>query len=245
MEFRIPLLGLFNGKVFYCTIAVSIAVLLASTSHGATLVQVDFNEPATDPTVGGTWNVIADDVGAPYALLDNTGAASGISLGSFAGAWGFSSTSTANEGAYDGGIFDNAASDLFTSDGIATFDLFGFSSSDLVNVKVAASSNTGDRLGDYLFDGLFANALGTAISDDFDADSDGFDNGSIMEWNLTGSTSYTFEFIDENTPSGNVAILSGLIVEVTSVPEPASIAIWSILGLGLAGFGYYRIRQKN
>lgn len=30
-----------------------------------------------------------------------------------------------------------------------------------------------------------------------------------------------------------------------AVPEPASIAIWSILGLGLAGFGYYRERRKK
>lgn len=28
------------------------------------------------------------------------------------------------------------------------------------------------------------------------------------------------------------------------VPEPASIAIWSLIGLGLAGFGYYRTRRK-
>lgn len=31
----------------------------------------------------------------------------------------------------------------------------------------------------------------------------------------------------------------------TSVPEPTSIAIWSLIGLGLAGFGYYRVRRKK
>ena len=30
----------------------------------------------------------------------------------------------------------------------------------------------------------------------------------------------------------------------TAVPEPASVAIWSLIGLGLAGFGYFRIRRK-
>ena len=30
-----------------------------------------------------------------------------------------------------------------------------------------------------------------------------------------------------------------------AVPEPASIAIWSLIGLGLAGFGYTRIRRKK
>ena len=31
----------------------------------------------------------------------------------------------------------------------------------------------------------------------------------------------------------------------TAVPEPASVAIWSILGLALSGFGYYRARRKE
>ena len=29
------------------------------------------------------------------------------------------------------------------------------------------------------------------------------------------------------------------------VPEPASVAIWSVIGLGLVGFGYYRTRRKK
>ena len=37
---------------------------------------------------------------------------------------------------------------------------------------------------------------------------------------------------------------SGLTTEV-AIPEPASIAIWSLIGLGLAGFGYYRVRRKQ
>ena len=30
-----------------------------------------------------------------------------------------------------------------------------------------------------------------------------------------------------------------------TIPEPASIAIWSLLGLGLSGFGYWRVRRKK
>ena len=29
------------------------------------------------------------------------------------------------------------------------------------------------------------------------------------------------------------------------VPEPASIAIWSLIGLALTGFGYYRVRRNK
>ncbi len=39
--------------------------------------------------------------------------------------------------------------------------------------------------------------------------------------------------------------LSRFVVEFEAVPEPASIAIWSMLGLGLAGFGYYRMRRSK
>jgi hypothetical protein len=34
------------------------------------------------------------------------------------------------------------------------------------------------------------------------------------------------------------------ITTATLVPEPASIAIWSLFGLGLVGFGLYRSRRK-
>lgn len=34
------------------------------------------------------------------------------------------------------------------------------------------------------------------------------------------------------------------VAEALAIPEPASIAIWSLIGLGLAGFGYYRIRGR-
>lgn len=35
------------------------------------------------------------------------------------------------------------------------------------------------------------------------------------------------------------------VASAAAVPEPASVAIWSMLGLGLAGFGVYRARRKK
>ena len=34
-------------------------------------------------------------------------------------------------------------------------------------------------------------------------------------------------------------------IQAQAVPEPASVAIWSLIGIGLAGFGYYRLRRKT
>jgi hypothetical protein len=45
------------------------------------------------------------------------------------------------------------------------------------------------------------------------------------------------------------ALLSGSqtagIGVVQAVPEPAAIALWSLIGLGVAGFGYSRARRKR
>mgnify|MGYP002623760887 CR=1 FL=1 len=51
-----------------------------------------------------------------------------------------------------------------------------------------------------------------------------------------------------NNPNSSLsfyALSDPLTVQAAPVPEPASIAIWSLLGLGLAGFGYYRVRRKK
>ena len=44
---------------------------------------------------------------------------------------------------------------------------------------------------------------------------------------------------DNETP------LNGLFLQFQAVPEPASIAIWSLIGLGLVGFGYRRHRTTR
>ena len=35
------------------------------------------------------------------------------------------------------------------------------------------------------------------------------------------------------------------VAAAAAVPEPGSVAIWSLIGLGLAGFGVYRVRRKR
>ncbi len=50
-------------------------------------------------------------------------------------------------------------------------------------------------------------------------------------------------------PTVEVLGTSGVVyssqAQGNTVPEPASIAVWSLFGLGFAGFGYYRIRRKK
>ena len=51
---------------------------------------------------------------------------------------------------------------------------------------------------------------------------------------------------DDGTGDFSHVSIAGVAVDTArAVPEPASVAIWSILGLGLACFGYYRARRKK
>jgi hypothetical protein len=60
------------------------------------------------------------------------------------------------------------------------------------------------------------------------SDHDGFrDNQRVYDKHFMGIS-------DVITPGG-----------ANVVPEPTSIAIWTVIGLGLAGFGYYRTRKKK
>lgn len=69
---------------------------------------------------------------------------------------------------------------------------------------------------------------------------DFFDNiEHVAVWNQQGGSPNITTEIDR------VSVLFGAEEEPPIVPEPTSIAIWSLIGLGLAGFGYYRVRRKN
>ena len=52
------------------------------------------------------------------------------------------------------------------------------------------------------------------------------------------------QFFDEPLTADDVDFLYSQTA-ATAVPEPTSVAIWSLIGLGLAGFGYYRVRRKK
>ena len=48
-----------------------------------------------------------------------------------------------------------------------------------------------------------------------------------------------------NAGLDGINVIGNILEAPAVVPEPASVAIWSILGLGMVGFGYYRVRRKK
>ncbi len=77
-----------------------------------------------------------------------------------------------------------------------------------------------------------------------------FDFDDPLMFHLLNSSDYSgdlqvtanqFQFTDIGSGVGGI----NYNVQFAAVPEPTSVAIWSLLGLGLAGYGYYRHRRKK
>lgn len=93
--------------------------------------------------------------------------------------------------------------------------------------------------------GTFTVAAGDVLAlDAFYFEGGGGDWGEIALAQGTQDTFDTanFQLLQDNL-FGDGSVLIGNAVLQT--PEPASIAIWSLLGLSLAGFGWYRVRKHK
>ena len=88
-------------------------------------------------------------------------------------------------GAFAVGDFENAAKDYFYVFGTSgTITLSGFSASDTVYIKLAACINVSSWQGDYKVDGAFAGS--DPNGNDFNLYTNGYQNGSVLEWKLGG-----------------------------------------------------------
>ena len=103
---------------------------------------------------------------------------------------------------------------------------------------------------------FITDALGTDVDAGQvgDADFSAGGAGGLTTAEVAGSSIMDFSFFSDGvndvilvfdgaTNSGdNETPLNGLFLQFQAVPEPASVAIWSLIGLGLVGFGYRRFR---
>ena len=92
----------------------------------------------------------------------------------------------------------------------------------------------------------------TGTIDDWDGGDLANLGGASESFNIPGGTSVAFDAFN-----GDIAFFryyqdtifdQGQVDEAfaaLAVPEPASIAIWSIIGLGMFGFGYRKLRRKK
>ncbi len=226
------------------TLAAMAMVLLAGTANAAPITIMNSDFEATGGTSTGTnWNTVhnwneGDVNGGPeYVYKGGT-------------QWAPQDTQTlyltGNTAAVNQDLSHNwASTDLFT----LTFD--GYDAGWRIG-------NAGDAISAQLRE-----TDGTILWDSGSLNLDGTVTGSQNNLSFTG-TGHEFSFdIDASTFAGVGGAVEGSalnlrfggvgvafadnvtldLVDVTAVPEPASIAIWTILGLCLAGYGYRRRKQ--
>ena len=68
---------------------------------------------------------------------------------------------------------------------------------------------------------------------------------AIADVGLIDVTALRFDFANVQNGYVGYTEIDALGSSSAAVPEPASVAIWSMIGLGLAGFGVYRARRKK
>jgi hypothetical protein len=104
------------------------------------------------------------------------------------------------------------------------------------------NNTSNSRDWDIFWDATGANTLAV---DNFTSGT--FGTGRIWEYefNATAST-MAVDFLQGTGTFGDQnPILQGVVLSlIAAVPEPTSIAIWSLLGLSLFGFGYFRLWRK-
>ena len=125
-----------------------------------------------------------------------------------------------------------------------------------MSVDLFKSGNAGATITATLFSSLDGFALGQEIGE---AQLIGTEDGGVfgprffqlssLASNVTTPVEFRL-YLDDGGATGdtNLFRLDNIMLNAsvsTVVPEPASIAIWMMFGLGLIGFSYYRIRRKK
>ena len=195
------------------------------------VVQVDFGEDNQAPKIGfvdgGSWNTIKQGPGDPnadayvgqspdYELKDTNTNSTGITIGSWTGAWNSTSTNNQDGDSFTGTDFGAAVGhDVLFADiagDTVGFTLSGFNPGDTVSIRLAAAAGAGGdpNVADFTFAGSFGDG---GLGDDFDVLGNRT-NGTELTWTLTGSTSYAF-LMDTDTGKGGI---NGMIITVSQAP---------------------------
>jgi hypothetical protein len=176
-------------------------VLALAPAAQAALIKVDNNSAGVAPDT--TWNVIDPPATTATSVVDSSGNNDGVTV-TYAG-WNDSS-SFGREGAYDGGVFDNAADDYFfiNAGSSATVTISGLLDIETYTIQLCNSSQDSGRVGDYVVNGSFGDGASPFNGDDHDATVDGFVNGTIMTY--SGVTPSSGEIVITTTTVSGIAV---------------------------------------
>ena len=181
----------------------TVAMILApfANTAKAAIIKVDNNSVGLAPDA--TWNVIDAPATTATSVVDSSGNDDGVTV-THTG-WSDSSKS-GTEGAYDGGVFDNAADDYFfiNAGSPGTVTISGLLDSETYTIQLCNSSQDSGRVGDYVVNGSFGDGASPFNGDDHDATVDGFVNGTIMTY--SGVTPSSGEIVITTTTVSGIAV---------------------------------------
>jgi hypothetical protein len=210
-------------------LAIAAAAVTTIGSSHASIVQVDLNDVSSP---GATWNTIGSISESGFNLFDTDAVDSGIDL-TMGGDW-INSIGTGQAGAFGG----DAADDYFwlsmgkTGTILLSNVVAGQYRIELVSSR---SIDNGGRIADITVNGVFADS--TPNGDDFNSYADGFVNGSLLVWDSvavtggSGTITITMSIGPEIGGYPQSGHLNAFSVE--AIPEPTSMSLLALGGLGL------------
>jgi hypothetical protein len=209
------------------------------------------------------WNNLTPATGGPVALVNHNGAAAATVSWTSPNTWAATGAAPGGGGNADmmSGYLDNfggqtiSVSGLgptFTSGGYDVYVYFnndsatvqGYTATDnLANSDTAFGRQSGGAGTNYpLFGPTSVNGFVPSI-DNTNSGATQIAN-AIKLTGLTGS-SFTITGVNGAALDGRARPNGFQIVSLQVLPEPASLAVWSLVGVVLAGFGYFRLRRKK